>query len=494
MNVFNLADLFRTVARVHGGREAIIDGDRCYTYRELDALVDRTAAHMLAHGVAPGDRIGICLLDNADYLIAMLAAWRIEATAVPMDWRSKGSERQAAADRFAIGLVLEHRPPAEPGRYRRVPLDDGWHQAVAGAAPTAAPAARRGDVAAVINLSSGTTGQPTGMPTSHEAVFARSLLNVVNCGSGAGARYLMTLPLLFGATRDIATGCLLFGGTVIHYSAMFMAADLCKDTRRHAVTHLSLVPNMVRALLDLSSPDGPLLPDLEALLCTGGLLTAEEKHAAAARICPNLFDSYGATSGGAVSFLRPEDIAAHADSVGRPGLHVDVEIVDDHDRPLPAGEPGLLRFSSPATIANQDVADAAAVGTDIVRDGWHYPGDLARMDADGFIYLLGRSADIIIRGGVNIYPVDIENVLTAHPAVAEAAAVGWASPALGEEVAAFVVLGGTATKAELTAWCGRHLGPAKQPRDIFIRDTLPCNTNGKILKRELKAALPPIDE
>jgi len=492
MNATNLADLFQSAARAHGDREAIIDVDRTYTYRELDAVVDRTAAHLLGLGVGPGDRLGLCLIDNADYLIVMIAAWRIGAIVVPVDWRSKGSERQAVVDRFDISLVIEHRPPMEIGGYPSARLDTAWHEAVVRTAPVPAAATRHDDSVAILTLSSGTTGQSTGFPATHRGIHARNKIIQANCGIGEGTRLLLTLPLNFSVARIYAIACLVAGGTVIHHGPMIVVDRLCAMVRRHAVSHLCMVPNMVRTLLYAAPKDRPLLPELDCLMCLGAILPAAEKCAAKERVCPNFYESYGASSGGPITYLRPEDIPDHAESVGRAGIDIDVEVVDEDDLPLPADEIGLLRYRSASTAVNQAAVDAAAVTTEIVKDGWHYPGDLARIDKDGFVYIVGRTADIIIRGGGNIYPVEIENVLAAHPAVEEAAVVAWESPELGEEVAAFVVLREATDKADLTAWCRRNLGPAKQPRDIFFRDTMPRNTNGKILKRELKAELPPI--
>ena len=162
-------------------------------------------------------------------------------------------------------------------------------------------------------------------------------------------------------------------------------------------------------------------------------------------------------------------------------LGVQVEIVDAEDRPLPFGEVGRLRYRSPATPSGSYKGDSS----EAFRDGWFYPGDLAALDADGFLSLRGRAKDMIIRGGVNIYPGDVESVLLSHPAVADAAVVGVPSPELGEEVAAFVVLKAPVGMDDLVALCRSRLASFKVPKRITVLETLPKNSLGKVLKREL---------
>jgi acyl-CoA synthetase (AMP-forming)/AMP-acid ligase II len=163
-------------------------------------------------------------------------------------------------------------------------------------------------------------------------------------------------------------------------------------------------------------------------------------------------------------------------------------VVDDHGSSLSAGTIGRLRYRGPG-VASSYYRDAET-SSEAFHDGWFYPGDLADIDAEGFVTLRGRAKDMIIRGGINIFPADIEATLTAHPAVAEAAVVGWPSREFGEEIAAFVRLSGLTTGADLLGFVQARLARAKWPREVFIVDDLPRNSSGKVLKRILAEGLP----
>jgi acyl-CoA synthetase (AMP-forming)/AMP-acid ligase II len=221
------------------------------------------------------------------------------------------------------------------------------------------------------------------------------------------------------------------------------------------------------------------------LLSSGSALHADERRAIRSRLCENFFEYYASTEGGGVSLLTPDDQEMFGDSVGRPVFGVDVEVVDDAHRPLPAGETGRLRYRGPAVA--KGFWGEAKQDPETFRDGWFYPGDLASLNGEGYVFLRGRAKDMIIRGGVNIYPVDIEAALLAHPAVAEAAVVGLPDKEFGEQVAAFVILREPAEDAALFEWCKARLAAYKRPKFLFRVDEMPRNGAGKILKQQLVA-------
>jgi acyl-CoA synthetase (AMP-forming)/AMP-acid ligase II len=205
-------------------------------------------------------------------------------------------------------------------------------------------------------------------------------------------------------------------------------------------------------------------------------------------LCPHFFNFYSSSEGGGISLLRPEHPDAVSLSVGKVVFGAEVEIIDDQHRPVVAGTVGAIRYRG-GSVAESYYRNPEESAT-AFRDGWYYPGDLGRFDADGFLYLTGRSKDMIIRGGVNIYPAEIEQTLATHPAVAEAAVVGWPSQERGEEVAAFVVCRTLVTEQDLLAHCRGSLAPYKIPRGIFILDQLPKSGLGKVLKPALVQRLP----
>jgi acyl-CoA synthetase (AMP-forming)/AMP-acid ligase II len=300
----------------------------------------------------------------------------------------------------------------------------------------------------------------------------------------------MATPLYFGGGRTFAMSVLFSGGTVIMKPPPCGPEDLIATVAREGGTSLFLVPTQFRRLLELSDEALAPLKSLNLLFSSGAPLSAEERRAIRARMCDRFFEYYASTEGGGITLLGPGDIEGHGESVGRPVFAVEVEVVDDDDVPLPAGLIGKLRYRGPgvATAYHRD----PEASLEAFRHGWFYPGDLAEIDAQGFVTLKGRAKDMIIRGGINIYPADVEAALTAHPAVAEAAVVGWPSKEFGEEIAAFVRLSAPADEASLVAFASARLARAKWPRAVFFVDDLPKNSAGKVLKRELVERLTPL--
>jgi len=201
-------------------------------------------------------------------------------------------------------------------------------------------------------------------------------------------------------------------------------------------------------------------------------------------LTPGFHEAYGATGAGIISFLLPRDIDEHPESVGRAMPLKAVEIADAEGRRLAAGEIGALRVRGKGVAAAFCDVNAGEPNATF-RDGWVYPGELAWMDEEGFIQIVGRTSDLILRGGQNIYPAEIERTLRLHPAVREAAVIGAPSPEYGEEVVAFVQLAGAASEQEIMETCRRQLSPYKVPKTIIPMADLPRNAAGKVLKAEL---------
>ncbi|MHC4393898.1 MAG: class I adenylate-forming enzyme family protein, partial [Planctomycetota bacterium] len=250
-----------------------------------------------------------------------------------------------------------------------------------------------------------------------------------------------------------------------------------------------LVPTLLRRLLELPDQEEPMLPGLRVLACTGAVLHPDERRQVLTRISPRLMNFYGSTEGGGLSLLLPEHQGVAAQSVGQPVFGTDVEIVDQDNQPLPAGSVGRIRYRGPSVaIGFYKNPEASA---EAFADGWFLPGDLGRLDEDGFLYLAGRAKDMIVRGGVNVYPEEIEQVLCGHASVTDAAVVAWPSSDLGEEIAAYVVTTSGVDEGALLDHCRGHLAPYKVPRAIFFIQELPRSSVGKVRKDQLARGLPP---
>jgi acyl-CoA synthetase (AMP-forming)/AMP-acid ligase II len=479
----NLADALDLHARARPTHIALVEGARRVTYAEVARVVRDLASRLVA---LPEDApVGVCLRDTAEHVLVLYALARAGRAILPMDARWTEAERQAVAGHFGASLVLlEPDMPALPG------LGCTTVAEVSAWPPHDVAFTSDDDAPLVLSLSSGTTGRPKGPLIAHRHFLARFRTHWINLGLNGRDRFLCATPLYFGGGRTFAMSVLFSGGTVVLCPPPAPPEAIVAAVAAQDITSLFLVPTQFRRLLAL--PDAALGPlrRLHLLFSSGAPLSREERVEIAARLCPEFFEYYASTEGGGVSLLAPADIASHGDSVGRPVFGVEVEVVDEDGCPLPPGETGLLRYRGPgcATSYHRDTAASA----EAFRDGWFYPGDLASLDAEGFVTLRGRRKDMIIRAGINIHPQDVEAALNAHPAVGESAVVGWPSREFGEEIAAFVRLASPADPEAVLEFARARLPRPKWPRAVFVVEELPRNAGGKVLKRNLAARLTPL--
>lgn len=339
-----------------------------------------------------------------------------------------------------------------------------------------------------LSLSSGTTGRPTGSLVSHAELYERWIAQWVGIGFNGMDRFLLTTPLYFGAGRSFAMSFLAAGGTVIFAPPPISAQAVIAAANAHAITAMFLVPTQLRGLLDAWQGVAVALPTVRRLVTSGAAIAAHERRRIIDRLTPGLFDYYATSEGAGISILVPDEQLLHPDTVGRPAFRVEIEIVDEQARPAPPGTVGRLRYRGPGV--SRRILDADG-GLETSRDAWYYPGDLALILPSGHIQLAGRAKDLIIRGGINIYPAEIEAVLSTHPAVAELSVFGIADAHLGEIVAAALALrpGATLTPDEVQDFARAQLAPYKVPAKIVFVASLPRNSSGKVIRAELPKLL-----
>lgn len=485
---YRLPDLLQTLAILHGDSPALVSGDRQISYADLPTTAREFAAALATLGLHPGDRIGLALRDGLDFMQALCAIWTLGAIPVPIDFRASTAERTVFAAEFELATILEDRHLVGAAY-----STTHWQDTVV---PTAngcewlAEASTTLAATALISLTSGTTGRPLGVLIDHAALVSRAMGYGIEGAYPARARFLNVYPLSFSASRNHTIGHLLRGGTVIFRPSLFDASDLVDWTLTDRATFLFAVGATVKGMLDVAPPtDGALFPDLKMLYSGGSGMATSDKLEAARRLTPGFLHCFSATLSGTCSVLTGADLIARPDTDGRIVPQARVEIVDEASQPVPFGATGILRVRTPG-MACGFYADRDRPEGDRIRNGWAFTGDLAQVSADGFLTVVGRTSDMIIRGGANVYPAEVEAVLTAIPGVREAAVVGVAHHALGEEIAAFLVTDGTVHEGAVRAACLRGLSPDKRPRYIFFRSALPRNPNGKVLKRELRDSFP----
>ncbi len=481
----NITETFAHHARAVPDRPAIVHGDRVLLFRDLDQLVSRTAAHLYSLGLTPGDVAGVALKDSIEHLVILSAMARAGIVILPLDWRWTPAEQERVVAHFGARKVLVESGRPGLNGVECIAVDPTWNERVRNSNPDLQ--FPEGDLPLLMSLSSGTTGRPKGPRIRHSQFLARYRVFWINLGFNSQDRFLSATPLYYGGGRTFPLTMLYSGGTTFMLPPPYEPGELCEAIERHRISSIFLVPTLIRRLVTLPAKQLEPLRKLRLLLSSGSALHAEERRMLRA-LCAGFVEYYSSTEGGGVSYLTAEDPEKFSDSVGRPVFGVNVQCVDKNHQPLPAGTVGTIRYRGPA-VADGFWNDPEA-SRESFRDGWWYPGDLGMLDDSGYLYLKGRAKDMIIRGGVNIYPAEIEAVLQAHPAVADCAVVGWPSREFNEEVAAFVILKGAAAPGDLREACNGKMAPYKVPKEVFVVKDFPRNALGKVIKAELSSKLP----
>ena len=470
----NLADVVRINAANRGDQTAISFNGVDTTYADAWTTIERIAAQLHAAGVEPGDRIGLAMKDHPQHLLAHYAVALLGAVILPIDHRWTATEKVATADTFAARLIVTDGETLDG--VQSLVVDDGAPRTDLPTVDTA------GDSPLLISLSSGTTGKPKGAMVTHRNLYERFVSQWTAIGFDSRDCFALLTPLFFGAGRSFGMCLLAAGGTVRIAPPPLKPDEIVAVLREPRITATFLPPTLLRRLLPLAG-DAPLLPKLEYLLVSGEPLHASEAGECRRKICPNLIGYYASSEGGGISVLSSADFADHSATVGRPTFRTEVQIVDSENRPVPTGTVGRLRYRGPGVATRFLDSDGAEQRAG--AGGWFYPGDLAEKLASGHIGLRGRDKDVIIRGGVNVYPAEIEAALQQHNGVAECAVIGHEDEARGQLVIACLVSNGSADDTALEAHCKERLAPYKIPSRFVRLPELPKSSSGKIDKKVL---------
>lgn len=478
----NLASLVEINAKNLSSKPAIYFGEQSITYGQLWAAIQGIAASLHHNGVSPGDRIGLCMKDHAVHVMAHYAVARLSATIVPIDHRWTTNEKRAAAETFNTKLLITDDETVDG--VTTLTLGENSQD------PAQLPAMNHEPNAdLLISLSSGTTGKPKGALVTHDQLYQRFISQWAAIGIDSNDCFAIVTPLFFGAGRSFAMCLLAVGGQIRIAPPPLKPPEIVQVLNDKRVTSTFLPPTLLRRLRSLESKAKPLLPSLKYLLVSGEPLHSDEAHICLEKISPNLVGYYASSEGGGISVLKSEDFAQYAHTVGMPTFRTEVQIVGDDDGELEENQTGRLRYRGPGVATRFVDSDGTEKTTG--KQGWFYPGDLAERLPSGHLVLRGRDKDVIIRGGVNVYPAEIEATLMAHPQVSEAKVLGVADENRGERIVAFVAASDLATEG-LTEHCKEHLAPYKVPTKFFVMDKLPKSDSGKIDQKALLSRLDPL--
>jgi long-chain acyl-CoA synthetase len=473
----------------------------------LEERVRRSVGLLRAQGVGAGDVVALMLHNHPVLVELMLALRRMGAIWCPVNWHFKADElayvlRDSGARLFVAEpalLTALHAalPPGLPvfaagdadagdaaGRWPR------WEAARDAAAPdTAEPAAPRGPML----YTSGTTGRPKGIrrEPATPAQSAALLDRLRACyGLEPGMRALLVAPWYHSAPNSFVLGVAQTDGATLLIERRFDAERTLQLIAEHRLTHAYLVPTMYVRMLRL--PDAVKrrhdLSSMRFVSSTGSPCPPEVKRAMIDWWGPVFHESYGASELGYMTCADSHDALARPGTAGRALAHVGLAILDAEGRPQPAGTPGLIY------VRQHEMADFSYQGNDAARramerDGFLTMGDIGYLDDDGYLFIVDRQADLVISGGVNIYPVEIEQVLLGMPGVADCAVFGIPHAEYGEALAAALQLqpGAQLTAEEVRAWVRAHLAGYKVPAEVTFHEALPREDTGKIFKRHLRA-------
>ncbi|MFF0088243.1 long-chain fatty acid--CoA ligase [Streptomyces canus] len=488
----NLAQFLVETAARQPERPALRLGTDTTTYAELDERSARAAALLRAEGVRPGDRIALMLPNIPEFVVLYYGALRAGAIVVPMNPLLK--ERETAyhlTDSGAVLLLEWHLAPGEGAQgaaavgVRNLVVEPSSFAALlAGHEPLSEVARTGDDDVAVLLYTSGTTGKPKGAALTHGGLRHNTEVNAVHVQR-------MT-------PEDVVVGCLplfhIFGQICTMSVAVRTGASLTLIPRfdpqtvldtiaRDRATVFEGVPTMYAALLQ--HPTEADVSTLRMCVSGGASLPVEVLHGFERRFGCAVLEGFGMSETSPVVSFNHPDRPRKAGSIGTPIKDVEVRLLDEKGQDVGSDAIGELVVRGPNVMKgywNRPEETEAAV-----PDGWLRTGDMARQDEDGYLYIVDRKKDMIIRGGYNVYPREIEEVLHEHPAVALAAVVGVPHQELGEEIAAAVVLrpGAQATPEELRQYVKDRVAAYKYPRLVWLADTLPMGPSGKILKREI---------
>jgi acyl-CoA synthetase (AMP-forming)/AMP-acid ligase II len=485
----NLVSILLGHATARPDHPALIEGERALSHAAAAGLIARYAGELARCGVVAGDRVGLALRDTADHLLLHYAVAWLGATIVPIDHRWTVPEKTSVAHAFACRCTVTESGDPATAQLNGVTFDAAWRDS----SPIETAPVDDENLPVMLSLSSGTTGRPSGSLVSHCELYERWIGQWVGIGFNGMDRYLLATPLYFGAGRSFGMSFLAAGGSVIFCPPPVTSAGIIDAARAHQITAMFLVPTQIRSLLDAWHSDGTALPSVRLLVTTGSAVAPHERHQIIERLTPGFVDYYGTSEAGGISVLAAHEQIRFADTVGRPAFRVEIEIVNEAGMRLPEGEVGQLRYRGPGVSRTHVDADG---GTFSSPHGWHYPGDLARYLPSGHIQLAGRAKDLIIRGGVNIYPAEIEAALRTHRAVADGCVFGRADRRLGETVVAAIVLrtGEKLDAADALDYLSERLARYKLPEHIAFVQDLPRNTSGKVVRAALIKLLEDADK
>ena len=513
----NTTEFLMITSSIVPDRTAMAFEGKRVSYGDLSDRANRLANALIGFGVGKGDMVAALQVNCSEFVETYFAAAKIGAIFVPLNFRAKSDELsymisncEAKALFFGeryLDMVTSFRPQCPHTKhficYESKPADMlAYSEVLAAASPEEVFTEIDDDDVTILMYTAGTTGRPKAVPLTHNSFSTYVLNNVTPVDLETEETNILTVPLYHVAGVQ-AVMAAIYGGRTLAMMRQFEAKEWLNTVQQEKANRAMLVPTMLKRVIDDPDLDKYDLSSLR-VITYGAAPMPFEVIKKAIELFPGVMfiNAFGQTeTASTITLLGPEDhvitgteeekakkLKRLQSSIGRPMDDVEIKIVDDDLKEVPTGEVGEIIARGPRIMSGY-WKDAEKTAKALTPDGWLRTSDKGYVDDEGYIYLAGRGDDMIIRGGENISPEEVENVLYAHPKVDEAAVIGVPDPDWGQEPKAIVVLkeGETATADEIMEFCRQKLSSFKRPRYIAFVDELPRTSTGKVLKRDLRA-------
>lgn len=513
--MLNLSVIIEDSARRYPNKDAFVFMDTRMTFAQINGAANQVANGLIAAGIKPGDKVGLSCFNLPYFPIAFFGILKAGGVVVPLSvllkkdeiaYHLKDSDAKAyfcfegTADLpmgqmgYAGFQEVENCSSffmitANPAAASPIEGTQTLGSLMAGQAPTLETVATNAEDTAVIIYTSGTTGRPKGAELTHSGLMLNGILSADLMGARPEDIQLIVLPLfhIFALTVLMIAG--VYRGTESILLPRFDAEAVFGLMQKHGVTIFAGVPTMYWGLLNYKGDQFDYKSIAEKLrVCASGgaSLPVQVMKEFEERFKVPIIEGYGMSEGSPVVTFNQLSVGRKPGSIGTPVWGVEVKIVDENDQEVPVGEKGELLYRGHNVMKGYYKRPEANAKT--LRGGWMHSGDVAIKDEDGFFYIVDRTKDMIIRGGLNVYPREVEEVMMKHEAISLVAVIGLPDEQFGEEIKACVVLkeGASATPEAIIAWTKEHIAAYKYPRVVEILDSLPMTATGKILKKELR--------
>ena len=486
----NIPELLRQRASVSPDKVFLLSeaDQREFTYREFEATVGRVAGMLAAHGIGKGDVVSLLLPNGVEYIIAYFACWQMGALAGPVNGHLKAQEIEYVVSNSEAKLMLVNSEFLEKVEKIRVPtvVFDSERQVEHGFKKENKNQLTPEDEAIII-YTSGTTGKPKGCLLTHGNVIANARQISQWLGFNEKDRLLTVMPLFHMNAVSVTTMSALYAGGSTVVSPKFSASRFWQIISDYQITSFGSVATMLSMLLSTypdGVPEGLKTDQLRFAMCGSAPVPAEILRRFEETFKCLVIEGYGLSESTCRSTFNPPDERRRPGSCGLP-IGNEMRVVDEEDRDVPDGELGEIVLRGENILKGYFKNEAATETA--FRNGWFHTGDIGYRDADGFYFIVDRKSDMIIRGGENIYPREIDEVLYQHPQIASAAVIGIPDELYGEEVAAVVVLkpGAKTSEQGVIEFCKARLADYKCPKTVRFVEDIPKGPTGKLLKREL---------